>query len=539
MPDRETILITDIPSRIVSGVAEPCGQPGRWRSHPYRCREYSGRLVGCGMNTNPDPLVIRLDADGPYRVHLCLFKMFEGFETALRVRLHDDPSCRKITVPEHVQSSDVHIYEVRWRDADLTGRDLVVDSEFGTTASLAAIRLEPLDCLPAESPPKIAFPMAVTEDGHQAFRNRPHRRPEDLLEALDTIPADSCMRILIWGLVGADLCNFPTAIGTYDYGGSQDALSDSYRLRDENMRRWREQGWDSMQIVKTYARRRGWEFHVSMRAQAFAAAYPFDDLFRSEFFANHPEWRCRDEKGESVSRMSYAYPQVQEHLLALTKEMLAYEPDGFSILFVRGLPLVLYEQTMIEGFQKTQGLDPLALEENDERWLNYKASVITQYMRRVADLVGKKRRFSVMVPGNRQQCAWGGLDVAAWVKEGLVQDVYPMGLRYDSQDVHRCAAEALDLDYFLSLSGREHIRVIPVLSETWEPSFGKLFSSHLQKGADGYGLWDGAYARRHHFGDLGYPDRPPCRDTKPEYRKIPIERLGELRIDRYHPWEAF
>ncbi len=537
---REEILITDIPSRMVSGKIGRKGKPGQWRCCPYRCREYSGVMVTCGMSTNPEPLVIRLGAKGLYRIHLGIFNVFEGFETWIRVRLSSDTCCRALKVPVREHGSDVYVYEMPWRDADLTNQDLILEGEFGKVGSLASVRLEPIASLPKAGKPKIAFPMAITEDGHQAFVKRPHRRPEDLLEALDEIPAESCMKILIWGTTGADLCNYPTREGTYDYGRSEDPLCSWYQVRDENMRLWKKKGWNSMEVMRDYARKRGWEFHVSMRAQAFSAHYPFDEALISDFFNRHPEWRCVDEKGETIARMSYAYPQVQDHLLAIMQEMLAYEPDGLCIIFVRGIPLVLYEPVMREGFKRECGLDPLKLPENDARWTAYKCSVITAYMRRVKALLKRGQRLAVMVPASKSRRMWGGLDIERWVREGIIDDLYPMALRYDELDCHRCgAARSLRMESFQRLRGRENIRVIPILNEGPDPKLRGLMRSHLMKGADGYALWDGAHPRLEYFHNLGYPRLRHPAVRKPEYRRIQIERIGDMRIDRYHPWEVF
>lgn len=547
MKDRKEILITDIPSRIISGEVSKNGQPGRWRYHPYQCSEYSGTLVGCGMSTNPGPLTIRLDAQGLYRIRLGLFKMYEGYKTVIRVRLSGDTCCKAIPVPGTGHGSDYCIYEILWRDADLTGQDLILEGEFDHMGSLASIRLEPIESFTESPKPDVAFPLAITEDGHWAYTSRPHRRPEDLLEALDAIPEDSCMKILLWCISGADHCNYPTKVGTYNDGYSRDNVQKDLAIRDENMRLWKRNGWDSMQIVRDYARKRDWEFHVSMRVEAFASHYPYDEEYYSEFWHAHPEWRCLDEKGQMIARMSYAYPQVQEHLLDVLKEVLAYKPDGLNMIFVRGMPLVLYEPIMLEGFKKEYGLNALELSETDERWVAYKSSIITGFMRKVKSLLADGQRLSVIMPTDKRICDWGGLDIETWVAERIVDDIYPMGYRYDDHDVHRAAAHMLDLDYFLNLPGREHVRIIPTLFENdWDsPKYRELLRSYLEKGADGYGLWDGANHKRpvNHqrnlYHDVGYRHLPPYSALEVDYRKIPLLQMGELRIDRYHPWEVF
>ncbi len=52
-------------------------------------------------------------------------------------------------------------------------------------------------------------------------------------------------------------------------------------------------------------------------------------------------------------------------MIDLIKEILEYRPDGISLCFVRGVPMVLYEPIMVDGFKKKYGLDPRDLPETD------------------------------------------------------------------------------------------------------------------------------------------------------------------------------
>jgi len=77
-------------------------------------------MVTCGCRTNPDPLVIRLDVRGPYRIHLALFKVFQGSRTAVRVRLSSDQCCQMVEVIPREHASDTSIQEIPWRMTDLS-----------------------------------------------------------------------------------------------------------------------------------------------------------------------------------------------------------------------------------------------------------------------------------------------------------------------------------------------------------------------------------------------------------------------------------
>jgi uncharacterized lipoprotein YddW (UPF0748 family) len=200
--------------------------------------------------------------------------------------------------------------------------------------------------------------------------------------------------------------------------------------------------------------------------EAFAGSYPHEELVWSQFFYDHPEWWCQDREENPVNRMSYAIPEVQDHTLDLIAEIGTYGPDGVCLCLTRGIPVVLYEPVMVAGFQKRHGLDPRTVSDLDPRWLDYQAEIFTGFVRRVRQRLAPGQRLSVMVPGNESECRRWGLDVAAWVREGLVEDLYPVAQRFNETHTHYDAPEALDLDYFHKLEGRDRIRLIPCFY-TW------------------------------------------------------------------------
>jgi len=241
--------------------------------------------------------------------------------------------------------------------------------------------------------------------------------------------------------------------------------------------------------------------------------------------------------------LSYAYPEVQAHILSLISEIASYEPDGICLTFIRGVPLVLYEPIMVKGFRKKHGVDPRTLDELDARWLAYQAEVITPFMRNVKALLKPHQRLSAILPGNELDCKRWGLDVASWVKEGIVDDLFPVGQRFNEEDVHVDSPENLDFQYFDQLKGRAGKRLIPMLypwNKFQEDYAGwrRLMFSFLDQGADGYAVWDGT-SHFSHIGDMGYEARrsewvPP----KTEFGTVKLLTMNGYRFDRYHHFEV-
>ncbi|MBI3921114.1 MAG: hypothetical protein HY318_06830, partial [Armatimonadetes bacterium] len=550
---RGVILISDVVSLADKCLVNP-DNPNLWRGVPYTTGGFSGVMLGCGPGPKPVPITVKLNVKGWYRVWVSLFSFCHT--GSLRLRLSGDLCSYPVSPPARAQSDlyseSAALHETWWCDAELTGQTLIVEPSFSTGelkgCALAFLRMEPIRPPKTIKPRNVRHPLVVTNDGHGIFGERPHFRPEDMLEPFERIPEHTCLRMLIWGIGDGDMCNYPTKVGNF-FPTQGRFLAADHRTLYGNMALWRKQGWDSLKLMRDYTRRRKWELQTYIRMEAFDAPYPFDKTsLHSRFFHRHPEFHCFDSHGQRVMRLSYAYPEVQAHILALIKEIAGYEPDGVCLGLIRGVPLVLYERPMVAGFMKRYGADPRDLPETDARWMAYQASVLTPFVEKAKVCLNPGQRLSVIVPGNELDCRRWGLDVATWVKEGLIDDLLPTGQCFTENDVHRDDPKSLDFDYVNRLDGRKNIRLIPLLYP-WE-----LFSSdykawqdnvysYLDRGADMYAAWD---STPHGDGsnfvkvDVGYADRvelkPPT--PPPVGRRVKLTTLEGFRCDRYHYYEV-
>jgi len=537
--------------------------PDRWRAIRYEADGVSGVMLGAGGSANIPQIEIALGVKGPHRIRVGL----HGFlaSSRLRMRLSGDPCCDTLAPhPSLKRVSDPVLHELVWREADLTGRSLILEGGHLSRhfpAALAYIRLEPLEALTPDPEVRIGHPMAITEDGFGIFHEFLHHRPEDLLEPLNAIPRDSCMKMLVWGAADGDICNYPTKVGTCR--GSACGAEGLSRLTDNtyfaNLRRWKEKGWDSLATVRDYCRTRGWEFHAYVRIEAFATQYPLTLScgIQSEFFEKNPHLHCRDKDGRAVLRLSYAHPQVQDHMLEILREIAGYGPDGLCLAFIRGIPLVLYEDVMVDGFRDRHGVDPRAIETDDVRWMRYQAEIINGFMAREKMLLRPGQRLSAMVPGNPADCARWGLDPVHWVREGLVDDLFPTGQRFTPEDVHVDDPQNLDLEAFLEMRQKDGDRIIPMLYP-WDlfqndyRAWRKRIHGFLDAGADGFAVWDGnsSEERVSKILDIGLLPRRPLEaldgeagrsgknpPDEPERVTRRLLTMNGNRFDRFHHFE--
>jgi len=304
--DAKEILISDLDKRVETKCISQ-KDPNLWSAIPYQAEGFSGVMLGYGEGTHPVPIPVKLGVRGPYRIWLGMYSFIQ--HSRIRARLSDDLCCRMISPPQEMGRISLPVlHEIFWKEADLTGQELILEAAYSPNhypGALAYIRLEPVEEVPASEEKQVRYPLTITNDGYGIFGELPHARPEDLLESFERIPDGTCMRLLLWGCGEGDICNYPTQVGTYQPHVSGACLSYFYHTLYRNRKLWKQRGWNSLKLVRDYARNRGWEFQAYIRVEAFYAQYPFDRI-RSKFFLDHPEYHCVDREGQRVGRLSYA-----------------------------------------------------------------------------------------------------------------------------------------------------------------------------------------------------------------------------------------
>jgi hypothetical protein len=541
------ILISN-PGELVSPEYINDDGTDRWRTLTYKTEKFSGVMIAEGGGANIPAVTVPLKIKGKYRIYL---GMFSGYYTLpeIKARLKDEKQAQILSIREtckdNVFEIGQNIYEIFWKEADLNGQDLIIESNNDPSilpVALAFIRLESIANF-ARKPALINPPMVITSDGWGAFGGFEHVRPEDLFRQFEKIPKKNKIKMLIWGNGVGDWCNYPTHVGSY-FSTPHDMLkSGELPLQQKNIRTWQERGWNSLQLMRDYTRERGWEFQVYIRMQGFGVLYPRGIQVQSAFFNEHPQYHCLDRDGQRLSRLSYAYPEVQEHMLNLIKEISSYQPDGICLNFVRGLPLVLYEPVMVGGFRKKYGVDPRKLSETDPKWLDYQAEITTEFVKMAKASLRQGQRLSAMVPGTMQDCRKYGLDPQAWLIGGLIEDLIPTGTTYDKRDVHRDTPDSLDFQNFNRLEGRDRIRLMPMLYPwgKFQADFAgwlRIYDRCLEMGADALAVWDAdiedRYKKAEWVGDIAKFKEI----NRYDFKRIQLNTLQGFRVDRYHYFEG-
>lgn len=463
----EPVFLSDLERCVPAAALTRAWEPKRWRLTAFEAEGVAGTLLSAGQNSAVPDVAYPIAHRGWYAVSFGLMSKYG--ESRLEVRLRQEETFSLLThhnmAEARLERRDIelgahlfttrHFDELFWKYVHLEGPDeaivlrqlkvQIVPEQPDSPGNrylpcwLGYIKLVPL------APDEVA---ALEADR----RRRDHRR---LFAHNDAFGSTSWLRFrseadirreiepfrdtdfsrMYWESGMGDLTYFPSQVGSLF---TLEWMRDHYRLRDrlvgETYADFRARGIDPFRVALEYCHQIGLEFHAAYRVAGFHFPAPEDEWNHGGLYHRHPEWRCVDRQGRAVPRLSYAFAGVREFALRLLRETVAYPVDGVCLLYNRRLPLLGYEAPLVESFRAKTGLDPRTLPENDPRWIEHGAMVLTGFMRDLRAMLreeqtrqGRHQPFGVtaVVVSSREENLASGLDLERWVREELVDTLIP------------------------------------------------------------------------------------------------------------------
>jgi hypothetical protein len=548
-PPRGGIWI-DLATARPAEALSPVPRRGRWRTVPWKARDGEQRREGTmlivGSETGAPEITIDPQLEGPHDVYvgLCQFG-FEG-PSRVRVKLDNDPCYIRLENEVTEKSHDAThtrsvIQDCYVCSADLSGRRIqlaprsAVDSPPG--AMVAYIRAAPVSAASLERRKAKGLKRLVAfNDGHGQFHGGAESEPE-LWEGV--LPfRGSGFSALYFGITGADHCNYPSRAGTLIGDDSDDFPRAGDRRYTQGVKSFLRRGIDPLESMKKMTRSLGLEFHVSIRMEAFALQPPYDGVFMSRFYAAHPELRCVDRDGRRISRLSYAFPEVREHMCAIVDEVLSYKPDGINFIFCRAQPFVLFEEPALAEFRRRHGSDPRGLPDGHPDAGAVSAHFMNMFMaevrRRTRRLQGYAPELSAVVLSDRESNQISGLDVLHWVQQRWVDEVLPSIWNY------RRWRTTPQVGYLVKACRANGCRIVVNL-HAGELTLERIMPTALryhQEGVDGFSIWDTETMQPTLWALLmamGRIDRIAAGEEPPpsEPSVMQLTDLGDFVMDRY------
>ncbi len=210
--------------------------------------------------------------------------------------------------------------------------------------------------------------------------------------------------------------------------------------------------FDALREAIDYGHRIGLEVHAWLSINEDDHAYGLVSRYARE----HPEqcWVRRDGR-RYRSQLSFAFPEVRAHKLAVLGEILSYGPDGIFLDWIRtgdirdnpqtdpdGVADYGYEEPNVAVFRAWYGLDPHDVPNGDERWVRVRAEPQTLFLREARALVRArlpKAPVAVLVQhpwgyrGSPTDTPYAGnlrgllVDLGTWSREGLIDAAVAAG----------------------------------------------------------------------------------------------------------------
>jgi hypothetical protein len=475
-----------------------------WRAIGYSTAERKGTLVYAGPSTQAPELTLPLGLRGWHTIYVGLWGGYEVKPFAVKLKL-TGARCFQ-TIYKEINSVEA-LEEAFYTHVDLSGRDLVIAQSThvpANSAGIAYVRCEPLSQNQIEEilrdrRQRATKRILAYNDGEGMLRHFPTSK-EDIWENIEPL-AESDYAALYWGIVGEHV-GHPTKVARAYGEGIEEFSSEGLRRQHASLQLLLSKGINPLVAAMEYAQSIGLKFHLYQRMGAFAAFPPFDEVFGSRYYQEHPEFRCRTADGRTVMRLSMAYAEVRAYMIAILREAAEFGLDGINLNFKRGAPFVVYEEPIISEFKREYGHDPRELDEWDQEWLRFRSRFITRFMRelrltldQVGKRLGKRLELSATTHPSPQECLLFGVDLATWIKEGLVDRLMPMGFSHGGPEV--------DFDFYLGLTKGTHCGFYPHLPFSVEVRDGTYYNtktntdSALQfalryygQGASGLSVWD-------------------------------------------------
>ena len=530
----DPVYLTDMGACRPANALSPETRRGRWRTLPYETDELSGvMLIGSTEAGAPD-VTYPLEVAGFHAVSLGVFGGYQepnqvlarltGDETFTAVRLQ-----RHETTPWYRQYAGEPIWEIFWKVADLTDRQIVIGQQTWRTAAgegpgshqsiesmLAYIKLVPL------SDSEVAAYQAdlTRTENRRLFTHNDAGVHSHLPTTAEEIRRnleeyrDTDFSRIYWEAGYGDQMNYFSEVGSVrgSVSGERHDGPFSQYITDESWRVLREKGIDPFRVALEYAHEIGLEFHAGLRVSGFNFPPPYASNRGPSFFGNHPELRGTDRAGRPNPRLAYTYPETRRYVLALVREFASKFPvDGIALLFNRRLPVVDYEPPLVEGFKSEYGEDPRQIDERDPRWLQYRSRVMTQFMRQVraameqvAEETGRSSPIGVsaIVTNSRDENLYYGLDMDTWVKEGLVDTLIPYSSNPNFNSNDPSWEDVRDAEYWIALtkgtSTEVALNIMPrqMSAEEYRRRLAPLYEA----GVEHFYFWDGALGRAQNTG---------------------------------------
>ena len=552
----DSIWITDIAAQVAPQFALSCGDypsKDRWQVFEYETlSKIKGRMVYAAEIGRHGELSLPLPGNGWFRIYLGLASSVPGsllMSLGILVRLRSDPAFYKFNT--FGINWFWEMTDNLWKEAYLENETLYFCNGVNMQSSLAWVRLEPMT------------PEEIAAAERRLHKTNPHLSVttndaywpstlEDFYSSIIPFRESNVKKVYFCLTQGDTSQLLPTQVGTLQTCRDVDHMRQIDADIGHALDTIRAKHPDIIAKLAAFSHGLGLEFHASVRTGAF---YMPGWDGNSKFFVEHPEFHCINRDGTRVTRLSFAAPEVREHMLAIIKEILEYDVDGINLIFIRALPTMLFEAPFVASFQSSYNVDPQELPDDDFRIITHRSEIMTSFIRQIRVLLNtagalrsRRLELSITAPATGMINRFHGLDLRRWALEGLLDLIMADSSRQDR--FHSEALDNIEYPYFAAVCAGTACSFYPKMIGIENPEkIIPYYQQALAFGAAGFFLWDGTqncaafphgWEYIHLLGDVDTSEAEITLERRsPESRLHLLKTLGGYDYSLYPPHVSF
>lgn len=283
----------------------------------------------------------------------------------------------------------------------------------------------------ADSPPRVRR-VLYNFDGDSCLSTKAGSKgpvpvsAEDVKRLIEEVTYDGSHVDTVLVCINAQVMYYPTKVGTLRGALStpdeRNQWPASEKQRFQNLEAFFKAGVDPYALMLGETRRRGREALLTFRMNDDHG----EDYLKTQFLADHPDWRLGTEKYRGKGAMDFGREEVRDYTFQLIEEAVRrYDSDGIELDFNR-FPAFFKDGTTDERVTRMNSL----------------VERIRQMLDEVGGKRGRRLMLAVRVPSNYgrtpptpETARQLGCDVPAWVKRGWVDFVVVSEFLFERGDL--------------------------------------------------------------------------------------------------------
>ena len=454
---------------------------GTWQLQDYQAEGVSGTLIAAKPTSDAPPVTLPLPREGWHRIYVGFWKPPYN-DITVRLRLTTDVAFTPISDCGDFAWDRTDLKEAFWKCADLTGQDIIIAQQskgVARKAYVAYIRIEPmteveLAALQEDRARTDTRKVIAVVDGGSWLENKECTTEADLWEQQELFRHSDVGKIFHAVNYG-DSTTYPSNVGVLCAGNGEVFETAHGQRLYNSLHSLIDQDLIPFVVGMEHAHSMGLEFHVQLRMGMGDGTWEGEG--EGGFAEHHPEYRILAKDGTPLAKLSFAFPEVRQFLLAILREVAEYDIDGINLGFIRGPLFMGYEAPLVESFIAEYGTDPRQIDDDDPRWLAHKAGCVTELVREarsVVDEIGKKRGRKLELSAWVYDTIFHGFDLRTWLSERLLDAI--IGIPRNAE--------------LIALAREGQCKVYWGTGAREPDSYIKNSLDGHKNGADGFMIWD-------------------------------------------------